>query len=702
MTRLSCFALLLFCAVCLIVIADEQENAVPARPGASETKKEVPANQDAPEKKQAKPAQLQVQPIQVAVQINGFGTPFGAPENERVNVERTDDVERFVLLTPRGPVVVEAKIALDGQPFRAAREKLVDEMLAAADSNGDGKATWKEAVVNPKFIFGNASFRLAVPVAAPVPDKNQQQPDTKRAADKGDAKNDDKEGDDKEGDDKEDNEKNKQPNKKQNPFQNNPFQNPPPPQVQFQVFQLGNQNPDQQDEMIKHLDTNRNGLVDRSEARLMLARTSGGPTFSLAGAFNRFQQADVKSVLDKNSDGKLSPEELESASESLQSRDANGNDLLEPSELGASGIVRNAGGGQVIMVQAFSSAGNRQTAGYLLGPTADYPALYGALKEKYGGKAGTLKAASFSLISPAFAQLDANNNGELESHEVANLEQVLPHIRLRANIAAGDGKENSGGVLIQSIAKELGNAAAVSDKLKTEVALDLGDVKLRFVTAGSPARQFDYRQTSQRMVDRYDTNGNGYIEAKEMEKVNVGLVQQFKRWDMNSDGKVYAAEITESYRRQQAPMLSRVTAQVGEEGPSLFGVLDQSGDQRLSLREMKTAAKQLKLKDKNGDGQITLDEIPGEIHVSFVQGHANSASFAFTSSVQRRNAKTKSNQEKGPDWFTRMDRNGDGDVTLREFLGSEEQFKQIDGNGDGFIELKEALAADLPGLKRGD
>ena len=39
-----------------------------------------------------------------------------------------------------------------------------------------------------------------------------------------------------------------------------------------------------------------------------------------------------------------------------------------------------------------------------------------------------------------------------------------------------------------------------------------------------------------------------------------------------------------------------------------------------------------------------------------------------------------------------MDKNGDGDITLREFLGTKEQFKNLDKNGDGFIELSEAEA----------
>ena len=54
----------------------------------------------------------------------------------------------------------------------------------------------------------------------------------------------------------------------------------------------------------------------------------------------------------------------------------------------------------------------------------------------------------------------------------------------------------------------------------------------------------------------------------------------------------------------------------------------------------------------------------------------------------------------GPLWFRKMDRNGDGEISLREWLGSKEDFQRIDTNGDGIISLEEAEHADAQFRKR--
>jgi len=49
---------------------------------------------------------------------------------------------------------------------------------------------------------------------------------------------------------------------------------------------------------------------------------------------------------------------------------------------------------------------------------------------------------------------------------------------------------------------------------------------------------------------------------------------------------------------------------------------------------------------------------------------------------------------RGPLWFRKMDRNRDGDVSHREFLGTDEAFRRIDSDGDGLISAAEAERAD--------
>ena len=53
-------------------------------------------------------------------------------------------------------------------------------------------------------------------------------------------------------------------------------------------------------------------------------------------------------------------------------------------------------------------------------------------------------------------------------------------------------------------------------------------------------------------------------------------------------------------------------------------------------------------------------------------------------------------------WFTKMDRNHDGDVSEHEFIGSAEDFRKLDANGDGLISALEAQQFEARLIKEKD
>ena len=111
--------------------------------------------------------------------------------------------------------------------------------------------------------------------------------------------------------------------------------------------------------------------------------------------------------------------------------------------------------------------------------------------------------------------------------------------------------------------------------------------------------------------------------------------------------------------------------------------------------------------DKDKDGRLSLDEMSGEIALTFGRGGSayGASSAGFVQVRQPGGPNQPASTPPGPKWFVHMDRNGDGDVTLREFLGTPEQFQKLDANADGFISLNEAAAAspggdDQPAIAR--
>lgn len=541
--------------------------------------------------------------VQTVVARGGRG---GVATLERENADPQDPYERFALLTPGGPVVVQVALTVNGQPFRTVREKFIDELMAAADRNKDGKATWDEAVNSPRFTLGRIRIGAA---------------------------------------------------------------------EQQQAFQ-------------QSLDKNADGVVDRPEVRLFVSQYFSAPAFllgsnptyrviSVNGAAQPVfdgPQADIRQLLDTDADGALSDKEIAAAAERLKSRDADDNDLLYPDEIsGQAGVP-----GRVTRPAQQSQAVQSTV---LLGPVATADGLYAALSQRYKNAAGDIALAGFPALPALFSALDKNQSGKLEKEEVLSLNDVPPHVELTANL----GSQEARGVALKSVAAEL---VQVSDTPENLV-LAMSGVRLSFLANRQAPPGMNFEQNAKAYLSRFDADNNGYLEKSE---VPENVAQQVAMWDENEDGKVYVEEIAASYARQFAPQASQVMANVASQGNSLFQTLDQSGDGRLGLREMRVAADRILALDKDEDQQLSPREIPATFSVTFGLGNAG-FQYRVVNVGGMPGAGQPTPKGSGPEWFQRMDRNGDGDVTLKEFLGDEAEFKQLDTNADGFIEPNEATAA---------
>jgi Ca2+-binding EF-hand superfamily protein len=204
---------------------------------------------------------------------------------------------------------------------------------------------------------------------------------------------------------------------------------------------------------------------------------------------------------------------------------------------------------------------------------------------------------------------------------------------------------------------------------------------------GDPNRQFYLQQFRQ-----LDTAKKGFID-KQMADTSPYFNGLFPLVDRDGDGKMTEKELTMFLDVQGLGVNANTVLTITEMGRNLFDYLDANRDGRLTIREIRTFWEKMTPFDRNKDGFITKDELPREYSVTIHRGRNFNGGRRAVVQPYGMNGVTPVTT-KGPMWFRKMDRNGDGDVSPREFLGSMEDFKKIDTNGDGLIDADEATKAD--------
>jgi Ca2+-binding EF-hand superfamily protein len=186
-----------------------------------------------------------------------------------------------------------------------------------------------------------------------------------------------------------------------------------------------------------------------------------------------------------------------------------------------------------------------------------------------------------------------------------------------------------------------------------------------------------------------DRDKNNYLDRREFAALGLPGAD-FAAVDTNGDGKIVPAELSDYLKKQANVYVNQVVIAVSDESQSLFDFLDTRPDGRLSPRELNAAASRLRELDRNQDGNLALGELRTQIRLEVEVKRPAETRPSMRIVAPRNPMSTVIPRDRGPEWFQRMDRNFDGDVSWREFLGSRATFDQLDADHDGLLSPEEA------------
>jgi Ca2+-binding EF-hand superfamily protein len=425
--------------------------------------------------------------------------------------------------------------------------------------------------------------------------------------------------------------------------------------------------------------------------RLQVGRQAIGRTDAL------FEQ------LDRDKDGELTRPELAAIVGSLRPLDLDDDEMISAFELEPTDSLALPD-----MVDESSDRRARITAlppVVELGPGESSLRPARLLLKKYdkgteqlpGRPDGKLSPAEFGIDADSFASADTNGDGALDAEELRKLLARAPNDLTLDVALAGEGAGRD--------ATRVEPGASLPKGAQVRRLAD-GDVEFAFeqvrldihVENGNTAAE-GARRVIQQQFKAADVNKDGYLEGKELAAMNAPqspLAGLSNVIDRDGDGKLYLKELTEFVDRQLAAARLRLLVTTSDQGRAIFGILDLDRDRRLGAREVTRTVDRVMSWDKSGDGRVTPDEIPYHFQVRIARsGLAGLVGEGLANLGPRlMSASRAADPAAGPEWFQKMDRNHDGDISRREFLGPRDQFDRLDRDKDGLIDPDEARAGE--------
>ncbi len=395
------------------------------------------------------------------------------------------------------------------------------------------------------------------------------------------------------------------------------------------------------------LDLNNDGKVRADELADFYRRAGLGGVLVGVGkppATDRLTEALVK-TLDTNKNGKVEEAEWKAAPDVLRKLDKNDDELVGPGELVDRVAYPGALGSSLLMAPSPNTKSDAVTdaLSFVVLPlrTADTQWASTVAVRREAGKLSAIPADDLLALR-------------------AKPAATVWHVKL------GAGK----GTVVEPVGGKPpanGRLVLAEGNLRVELRADGGKLAEQVVTA---------RKRFLTAFAECDADSDGALDAKELGATKAARFQPLLFADRNGDGKLDQNELTAWLDLQEQIAKGHVFLTVLDHGAGLYELLDADRDGSLSVRELRTAWDRLKASGCVTGGAFDRAKLPRHLMTTVSHGHPQ---HAIGKPVRG-----------GPEWFQAMDRNGDGDVSPREFTGTREVFDKLDLDKDGLLSAEEA------------
>jgi Ca2+-binding EF-hand superfamily protein len=326
----------------------------------------------------------------------------------------------------------------------------------------------------------------------------------------------------------------------------------------------------------------------------------------------------------------------------------------------------------------------------------DGAALARRILERYGPRAKVaekkLSREELGLDAATFDRLDTNKDGHLDAGELEKFADRAADLEFLVRL----GKGQPGETALEALTPASASLQPTGDGA---MLLTCGNTRIELrVNGDRPHAMPHLRQQYLAQFHAADIGKKGHLTFKDAQVAGY-FPTQFALLDQNGDGQLTEKELIayldQVQERQARALTSVVSVLVSEEGQGLFDLLDRNRDGKLGLREVRGASRLLAQLGKEKEGLARAD-VPRsyQVAIGLCQASFNRAGGQGVLTPRGMPLLTLDWSRPNLIWFHKMDRNRDGDISPREFLGSREDFRRLDTDGDGLISLEEALQAE--------